>query len=277
MSEKLSPLFLLFQAQFEEAHKHFLSLGKEYKAKKAIELEQKLIFLDIFTDLIGKIQFQNPALKFELFGPLNQMFKGVKKTKHLKFIQEQLAKISQEQDLTFGSYEKHILEEKKSHYNKAYDLIVGTSLGTWENYYAEVKKISKSIKPLALNTATTQMINEELDFLALDHRRKLDSKAMKDIYEGIRVVIAVENIRIKSGFNPVFVKEVHVKMAQIQQDLLAWYQNHLILQHLVYYFGDKEEISKKYQDLLSLLKARKKKLTQTVEKQCEFLFDKILD
>ncbi|MCH7415033.1 hypothetical protein MM213_16145 [Belliella sp. R4-6] len=277
MEGKISPIFRLFDSHFEDAKTAFLALGKQYKGKKAIELEQKLIFMEIYIELVSKIHFEEKKLKFEIFEPFKEIFKGLKKTKHLKFVLQELDQIKNKKNLTFNTYEKFLLEEKKEHYNKMYDLIVSTPLKKWEKLYSDVHRHSLGLKPLMVNTATTQIINEELEFFNLDNQLKPDNKALKDIYEGLRVVTALENIRIDSGFNPIFIREVHVKMNTLQQTLLSWYQNQLLTQHLIYFFGDKEEISKKYKDLLADLKQNKKKLTATVQSQCKYLFDRILN
>jgi hypothetical protein len=105
----------------------------------------------------------------------------------------------------------------------------------------------------------------------------LDTKALKDIYEGIRVIIALENLRIESGFNSIFVKEVHDRMSELQKDLLVWYENQLFLLHLTGFLTDKENISKKYIDLLASLNQNKKSRTAKVEAKCRELFDRILE
>ena len=277
MKGKLSPIFRLFDVQYKEAKNAFFTLGKQYKGKKAVELEQKLIFLEIYLDLISKIHFEEKKLKFEVFKPFKEIFRGLKKTKHLKLVLEELNKVKLNNNLTYNSYEKFLLEEKKEHYNKVYDLILSTPLETWEKFYDKVYQHSLGLQPLMVNTATTQIINEELEFFNLENKSKLDNKALKDIYEGLRVIIALENIRIESGLNAIFVAEVHEKMKLLQVSLLSWYQNQLFTQHLIYFVGEKEDISKKYKDLLTELKADKKKYTLTVEKQCKYLFDRILD
>lgn len=277
MKGKISPIFHLFDAQFKEAKNAFLTLGRQYKGKKAVELEQKLIFLEIYVDLISKIHFEEEKLKFELLKPFKELFRGLKKTKHLKLVLEELNKIKLKNKLTYNSYERFLLDEKKEHYTKIYDLILSTPLGTWEKFFESVYQHSAGFNALMVNTATTQIINEELDFFNLDNRSKLDNKALKDIYEGLRVIIALENIRIESGLNAIFVSEVHDKMKLLQLSLLSWYQNQLFTQHLVYFFGEKNDILKKYKDLLTEVKIDKKKYTLSVENQCKYLFDRILE
>lgn len=277
MQGKTSPIFRLFHNQFQEAKSAFSSLGKQFKGKKAIELEQRLIFLEIYIDLLSRIYFKEDKLKFQLFSPFKDLFKGLKKVKHIKMVLDQVRSLSVDQNTVFNSYIKSLESDKKKLYAEVYDLIVSTPLQIWEKLYEEAYHYSKGLKPLMINTATTQIINEELEFFNLEHKTKLDSKALKDIYEGLRVIIALENLRIESGFNSIFVIEVHEHMGMLRQSLLEWYQNHLFIQHLSFYLADKDNIAKKYLDLLSRLKTNKKTSTLRVVEKCGFLFDRILE
>ena len=277
MIGKLSPVFGLFAQQYEDAKEAFLALGKKYRGKKAIELEQKLIFLEIYTDLLSRIYFEEEKLQFKLFSPFKKIFKGLKKTKHLKSIMRQLDELEGKNTMKFSSYRKSLEAEKAKLYAEVYDLIVGTPLKVWEHLYEEVHHYSKGLKPLMINTSTTQIINEELEFFNTENKSKLTSSALKDIYEGLRVITALENLRIESGFNSIFVQEVHDRMADLQRSLNDWYQNHLFLQHLTGYLADREEISKKHLELLSQLQSNKKTYTQKVESQCKQLFERILE
>lgn len=242
-----------------------------------MELEQKLIFLEIYVDFLSRIHFKEENLKFQLFSPFKTIFKGLKKTKHLKMIMKQVESVKMRDNVVFNSYTKALETEKNKIYAEVYDLIVSTPLQIWDELYDSVYQYSKGLKPLMINTSSTQIISEELEFFNLDNKTKLDTKALKDIYEGIRVVIALENLRIESGFNSIFVKEVHDRMSELQKDLLVWYQNHLFLQHLTGFLTDKENISKKYIDLLASLQQNKKINTAKVEVKCRELFERILE
>jgi hypothetical protein len=277
MQGKVSPIFRLFTQQFEDAKSAFLSLSKRYRGKKSMELEQKLIFLEIYVDFLSRIHFKEENLKFQLFSPFKTIFKGLKKTKHLKMIMKQVESVKMRDNVVFNSYTKALETEKNKIYAEVYDLIVSTPLQIWDELYDSVYQYSKGLKPLMINTSSTQIISEELEFFNLDNKTKLDTKALKDIYEGIRVVIALENLRIESGFNSIFVKEVHDRMSELQKDLLVWYQNHLFLQHLTGFLTDKENISKKYIDLLASLQQNKKINTAKVEVKCRELFERILE
>lgn len=276
MPGKLSPLFQLFHQHFHEGKSLFNALSKQFRGKKAVELEQKLIFMEIYIDLLSKIHFKEEQLKFQVFSPYKDLYKGLKKVKHIRIILAQLESYKSQTGLSFHSYERHVLNEKNKLYTQLYDIIVGEPLKMWEDLYESALFYSHGIKPLSINTATTQIIEEELSYFILENNEKLSSKGLKDIYEGVRVIMALENIRIEIGFNAVFVHAVHEYMAQFQKNLLNWYENHLLMQHLVMFVGDKEEISKKYLDLLARLKENKKTYTLQVEKECRFLFDTIL-
>jgi hypothetical protein len=277
MQGKTSPIFGLFQQHFEGAKAAFNSLSKQYRGKKAIELEGRFIFLEIYIDLLSRIHFKESNLKFRLFSPYKKIFKGLKKTKHIKMIMNQVEAVNLKENIVFNSYTKALENEKVKLYNEVYDLIVSAPLQIWEDLYHEAANYSKGLKPLMINTATTQIINEELEFFNVENYEKLDTKALKDIYEGIRVITALENLRIESGFNPIFVQEVHDRMSELQKSMLLWYENHLFMQHLIGYLADKPEVSKKYLDLLSTLQANKKNHTKQVEKMSKELFQRILE
>jgi hypothetical protein len=277
MEGKLSSIFQLFDQQFEEAKSLFISLGKQFRSKKAVELEQRLIFLEIYLDLLSRIHFQEDKLNFRLFGPLNKIFKNLKKVKHIKMVKNQLIFMQEKFQLEFESYSKALVAEKNTIDAEVYDLILSTPFEVWENLYAEAYRYSKGLKPLMINTATTQIINDELVFFNMEHRSRLDSKALKDIYEGLRVITALENLRITSGFNSIFIEDVHDNMQQLQKSLFEWYENHLLMQHLTSFLTDKEKVAKKYLDLLGHLQIQKKNFKLKVEEQCQFLFERILD
>ncbi len=277
MTGKISSIFSLFSQQFDEARQSFTSLSKQFKGKKSIELEQKFIFFEIYIDLLSRIHFDEERLKFELFSPFKTIFKNLKKVKHLKLITQRLKDIKFSKNLTYNTYEKHLADDKKKIYSEGFDLVVSSSLQIWENLFQETLHYSKDLKPLMINTAITQIVNEELEYFQLDQKTRLDSKALKDIYEGLRVITALENLRVKSGFNPIFVHDVHDQMNKLQQALFNWYRNHLFLQHLTNFLANKDDVNKKYLELLQTLKTNKKGYTQKVEQQCRSLFERILE
>ncbi len=277
MTGKTSPIFSLFSQQFDEARQNFTSLSKQFKGKKSMELEEKFIFFEIYINLLSRIHFNEERLKFELFYPFKKIFRNLKKVKHLKLITQRLEDIKFSKNLGYNTYEKHLAEDKKIIYAEGFDLIVSSPLQIWENLYEEIHRYSQALKPLMINTSITQIINEELEYFQLDQKTRLDSKALQDIYEGLRVITALENLRVKSGFNPIFVNDVHDQMKKLQQALFNWYRNHLFLQHLTNFLANKVDVNKKYIELLQTLKMNKKGYTQKVEQQCRSLFEKILE
>ncbi|WP_332913891.1 hypothetical protein [Algoriphagus boritolerans] len=67
MPFKTSPVFHIFDQQHQEAKLLFLALGKQVKSKKAIELQLKLEFLELFADLMEKIDFESQNQGNDLF------------------------------------------------------------------------------------------------------------------------------------------------------------------------------------------------------------------
>lgn len=277
MQNRLSPIFQLFDQQYTLAQKSFNALGKQFKSKKAIDLEEKLIFLEIYIDLLSRIRFDEKKLKFQLFGPFKGIFKSLKKVLHIKLIQQAYAEVSGQGKSHFSSYESYLEKDKKDIYTASFETILATPLEIWEDLYREAYNHSKDLKSLMINTATTQIINEELEYFKFDSEKKLGPKEIKDIYEGLQVIIALENFRMVAGLNATFTAIIHQKMNDLSHLLYSWYQNHLFLQHLTFFLADKDELpNKKYIDLIDHIKNDKKKLTNTVVSQCNYLFTKVL-
>jgi len=275
--QQVSPIFQLFDQQYDLAKRLFIALTKQFKSKKAIQLEEKLIFLEIYIDLLSKIHFNEKKLKFQLFAPYKELFKCLKKVLHIKLIQQAFAEVSAISGVSYGTYEKALLRDKNKIYTAAYDVIMSTPLEIWEALYREAFAHSKQLKPLMINTSTTQIINEELEYFKNDSEKKLEAKEIKDIYEGLQVIITLENVRIVSGLNATFTELIHTHMNDLSQLLYKWYQNHLLLQHLTFSLSEQEEApSKKYINLINTLKTNKKKLTTKVVSHCKHLFSDIL-
>ncbi|KEO74927.1 hypothetical protein [Anditalea andensis] len=268
--EKVTPVFQLFEQQLDNSSKLFTDLSKQFKTKKAIELEEKLIFLEIYIQLLSKIHFEEKDLKFKLFSPFKKLFKLLKKVLHLKLIREALADKSH--TLTYGSFENYLLKEKSILYTEIFDHILSLPGSIWEDLYMDVRMHSTSIKPLMVNTATTQIINEELEFSYFDSLQEPTAKSIKDIYESLQIIIAIENFRMISGLNAVFTPTIHDDMNDLSKSLYSWYQNHLLLQQLTHFFSEKEMITEKYKNLIQDIKKSKKKLTTKVISQSKILF-----
>jgi len=268
--EKVTPVFQLFEQQLDTASKLFTDLSRQFKTKKAIELEEKLIFLEIYIQLLSKIHFNEKNLNFKLFSPFKKLFKSLKKVLHLKLIREALGEKSL--STTYGSFENYLAKEKSELYTEVFDHILSLPGSIWEDLYSEVRLHSTGIRPLMVNTATTQIINEELEFSYFDSLHDPTAKSIKDIYESLQVIIAVENFRMVSGLNAVFTTAIHDEMNDLSKSLYLWYQNHLLLQQLTHFFAEKETITDKYKSLLNDIKKTKKKLTTKVISQSKTLF-----
>ncbi|GGF18725.1 hypothetical protein [Echinicola rosea] len=275
--QNVSPVFQSFDQHYTLAKKLFTDLAKFFKSKKAVELEEKLIFLEIYIELISRIHFKEEKLKFTLFGPYKALFKSLKKVLHIKLVTQALEEETESTGIQFASYKKKLWKDRDGIYATAYDEILATPTNIWEELYKQAFDHSKQLRPLQINTATTQLINEELAFFKFDSEQQLEAKEIKDIYEGLQLIISLENIRMVSGLNPTFTDPIHTCMNDLSQLLYKWYQNHLFLQHLTFSLSKAENIpSKKYQSLLKKLKSNKKKLTAKAVSQCQHLFSDIL-
>jgi hypothetical protein len=153
--------------------------------------------------------------------------------------------------------------------------MVGSSLKVWEDYQEKAHEASKSLKPLVINTSIHQLVQEELTALALDASPPISTQGFRDLFEGFRKVIALENLLIHLGFNAIYLPQVHAEIETLKNGLKPWYANHLILQSLTHFVAQKEEVPKKYLDWVKELKVEKKGLSTTLEKQALSLLRKV--
>jgi hypothetical protein len=276
MQTKTSPVYQIFEQQHQEAKDLFLELGKQIKSKKAIELSAKMDFLELYSDLMGKIHFEKEELKFDFFSPFKPLKKSLRKIHHFKLIEKNLKSREASTGLRYESYRNHLEAQKKKIYQEAFDLIVGSSLKSWDDFLIKSLQASKGIKPLMINTAINQIIQEELEFFSLDHQPPLESKFFRDLFEGLRMIIMLENLLIHLGFNPIFLSSVHQEINELKENLKPWYSNHLTLQTLSHFLGEKPEVSKKYLEWIKGLKEEKKSLSSQIERQAMELFKKVL-
>lgn len=276
MQAKVSPVFQLFETQHQEAKALFLVLGKQIKSKKAVELLGKMEFLELYADLMAKIHFDIEGLNFNIFSDFKMMKRSLRKIHHFKLAEKSLNDRELNLGINFNGYRSHLDKYKKQLYTEAFDLIVGSTLKSWDEFHQKAKTASRGIKPLAIHTAVNQIIQEELEFFNLDHKGVMDSKALKDTFEGLRTIIILENTLIEMGFNSIFITGIHQEINLLKNNLKPWYSNHLSLQSLMHFLGAKEDVSKKYLDWAKELKAEKKTLSVQAESQAHQLFDKIL-
>ncbi|MEX2591814.1 MAG: hypothetical protein WD426_03505 [Anditalea sp.] len=273
---KGAPLFSLFERQFNEAKISFNSLGKSLKSKKALELEGKLIFLNIYLNLLSKVHFKEEKLKFELFGPFKTICKGLKRIHHFKMVSDAFYIEKSRMDMEYNSYEKYLIAEKKELYKEVYEGLLFSSPDIWEPLYTGADHYSKEIQPLMINTATTQLINEEIEYCGSNGDSHLDSQAIKEILEGLRIIIAVENITIAIGLNPLFTGAIHGEIKELCQVLNKWHQNHLFAQYLSSFLSEKDQAGTKYLELVKNIKSNKQRLTKEVAGHCKYTFAKLL-
>lgn len=276
MQAKTSPVYQIFEQQHQEAKILFLALGKQIKSKKAIELQTKLEFLELFTDLMGKIHFEDQSRGIDLFLPFKTLKKSLRKIHHLKLVERNLKLREEKSELSYDSFKEYIGVQKRKIQKEAFDLVVGSSLKTWDEFQQKAQQSSKGIKPLMINTAINQLVQEELEFLHHDLKEPMKSQGFRDLFESLRKIIMLENLLIQLGFNPIFVTTIHDEIGQLKENLKPWYSNHLSFQTLSGFLAEKDNISKKYMDWIKELKEEKISLSSEIEKQAFDLLKKVL-
>jgi hypothetical protein len=276
MPVKTSPVFQIFELQHQEAKTLFLALGKQVKSKKAIELQTKLEFLELFVDLMEKVHFQNQSLGIELFLPFKDLKRSLRKTHHLKLVERNLRSREEKTDLLYDSYREYLMVQKRKIQKEAFDLVVGSSLKTWDDFSEKAHQTSREIKPLTINTAINQLVQEELESVHRELKSPVSSQGFRDLFDSLRKIIMLENLLIQLGFNPIFVSAIHEEISQLKENLKPWYSNHLAFQTLSGFLAEKTSISKKYMEWIKELKEEKKSLSSEIEKQAFALLNKVL-
>lgn len=276
MQVTISPVFQLFHNQHVEAKELFLSLGKQIKSKKAVELSAKMDFLELYAELMAKVHFEVQGLNFDIYAGFSPLQKILHKVHHFKLAEKSLDEREQKLEIKYNSYRAQMDKFKKSLYNQAFDLIVGSTLKSWDEFHEKALKASAGLKPLTINTAINQIIQDELEYFQLNKRGKMDSKSLKDTFDGLRTIIMLENMLIHLGFNPIFVASIHQEIEALKDHLNPWYSNQLSLQSLTHFLSDKPDAGKKYLDWLKELKQNKTRLSEEAGLRAQTLFGKIL-
>jgi len=270
-----SPVFQLFSHQHQQAKTLFLELGKEIKSSKAIALLEQLEFLELYSELLEKIHFEQKHLGYSLFFPLKTLKKSLKKIHHLKLVEIGLKQREKTLSISFESFKSYLNDQKRGMQKEAFDLMVGSSLKMWEEYLEKAHEASKVIKPLVLTTSIHQLVQEELSFLVKEVSAPISTQGYRDLFEGLRKVIILENLLIHLGLNPIYLPQVHEELERLKNGLKPWYANHLNLQSLTHFIGQHEAVSKKYLDWVKELTEEKKMLTSSLEKQALSLLRKV--
>lgn len=276
MMEKTSPMMKLFDKQLYQAKSALNSLNKNFKSKKALDLSENLIFLNIYLDLLNRVHFHEERLQFQLFEPFKPIHKALKRIRSFKLIQAAFEQESTAHHTAYNTYKKSLTAERKELYKEAYEVIFATPLDMWESLYASIYNYERNIGPLQVDTATLQLVNEEIDFFQFRGKNsQMDSQSLKELMEGIRIITAVENLRIALGMNTIFTDVVHEKLAGLREALNRWHQTHLFGQHLQFFLGENVDVGPKYIDLAKRTKANKQRLTKEVASLYHDLFSKL--
>lgn len=273
MLKKVSPFFQLFEKQYGEARSLLTALNKNFRSKKALELEEMLVFINVYLHILNKIHFQEERLKFESFSGFKAIERSLRRIHHYKLV---MAAFEEEKGkVGFASYENFLISEKKALYKEVYELIISRPLDIWEKLYVAAYDYSQGIKPLMINTATQQLINEELEYLNVGSKEVLDSQSMREVMEGLQIVTVVENINVAVGLNPVFTADIHQEMRKLLHVLASWNKTSLFAQHLNHFLSDNEQVGNKYLELAKKARDKRKRLALEVASLWDALYPKL--
>jgi hypothetical protein len=276
MQTKVSPVFSVFEKSHHEAIQLFFELSKRIRSKKAGQLYDKLLYLELFADLIGKIHFEQKELSNQLIRDFRPLEKDLKKIIRLKAVEQGLEKRQSSLAIRYNSYEQFIQTHKRGLHKVAFDRIVGSTTSEWSQLLDQVKKSSKGLKVLEVSTAIHQLVQDELEFFELEWKKGMDSRAYKDLHLGLQKIMKLEQLLGHLVLNPIFIARIHTEMKQMIDSLDSWYVNHLEIQFLSQFLAEKPKVSQKYLDWAKELKQKKKGLSSVIEKQASQLFAKIL-
>nr|MBI1229333.1 hypothetical protein [Cytophagales bacterium] len=274
--QKKAPMLNLFEAELDAGKTLFSELAKKIRSKKAILLEEKLFFYQLFLELIGKIHFEEKKLSLKLFSPFDQLYRHLKLVHHVRLIRDAFEDDGDVPLSQFAAYEADLEDDKKRVNNELFETVISAPLKIWEDLYLSVYPFVRQLTHFQVNTSTTQLINDEIAFSQIRTKNELDPIALKDVYESLNKIMAIEKVRTTMGLNPIYTEEVHAKINLLTGKLYEWYKNHLFFQHLSHFLRDKEQIEKKYLLLLKTIKKNHKTLTADVVEQSTFLYTHIL-
>ncbi|SHN28520.1 hypothetical protein SAMN04488057_11672 [Cyclobacterium lianum] len=275
--ESTSPQIMqVFDRYYAAGKKIYGEISKKIRSGKALQLEDQLFFLRLFLLVLDRARFGEKEQLILSFRPFKELYKQLRKVQHIKMIKEGYDSYFGHEKSLFSEYGKAIAADKKSIYTHVYEIILSISPQDWENLYQEVYRQSRGLSILTVNTAITQIINEELEYFYFDSKTKLDPQSIHDIYKGIKKVIFLEKIRLNIGLNTIFTPQVHEQVMGLENKMAAWHRNQLLLQHLGNYLAKKEKVSKKFQPVITKLQQSHKGQTQIIADRCRRLFVKML-
>jgi len=246
------------------------------KSKKSIELLGKLSFLELISELMVSTHERTIDPETDPFSPFRPLHKNLKKIYHHKLVEAELLKRKNGTGKKYTKIQNKLDGYKKDLYNSTYEMIVGSTYGPWEGFKEKILKLNQGLKPLMINTGINRLMQEELENFHLDQRGNLGTQKLKEVYQGLRRIIILENILVQLGFNSIFPLGTHEEINKLKDKLKAWYTNHLTLQALSYYLGEVEAPSEKYIDWVKDLRSEKKDLSLNAEQQAKSLFEKLL-
>lgn len=276
MASTLPQIMQAFDRYYNAGKAVFGELSKKIRSKKALELEDQLFFIRVFLLVLDRANFREKQRVNQSFGPFKELYKQLRKVQHIKMIQEGYEEHFGDNKGLYAEYGKAIAADKKSIYTHVYEIILSIPPQDWEKLYQDVLLHAKGLSILTINTAMTQIINEEIEYFSFDAKTKLDPQSIHDIFKGIKKVTCLEKTRLTIGLNTIFTPLVHEQILSLQEEMVVWHKNQLLLQHLGNYLAKKEKVSKKYHAVLTQIQKIHRGLTQKIGDKCRQLFVKML-
>src|SRR5690606_17270740 len=160
----------------------FDSLGKTFKSKKAMDLKEKLVFINVFLHLISKIHFtKEESLKFEPFNPFLALCKALNRVHHYKSSVTAYAEAKDARQISYDSYDRFLAAIKEEAYGEVYQVITATPASIWDDLYTTAFDFTRATGPLMIDTATSKLISEEIENIGFKEEVPLDSHAINEI------------------------------------------------------------------------------------------------
>jgi hypothetical protein len=253
-----------------------LELGKEIKSKKAVELLVYLDFLELFSELISKIRFENQSQEKQIIPPFKRLKKSLQKIHHLRLVEKTIKTKELSDEQKFESFKEYLASQKKQIHKESFELVVGSTLKSWEDFLEGIHRGSKGINPLMISTVIHQVVQEELEIISKEAKPPINVHTFRDLFETLKRIIMLENVLIHLGFNSIFIPQIHEEIQSLKNELKPWFSNHLTFQSLSHFLSQREEISKKYLDWGKELKEEKKIRSMEIERKSILLLSKIM-
>src|SRR5690606_30204301 len=123
---------------------------------------------------------------FEPFYPFQALCKALKRIHHYKSSVSAYAAEKARTHEVYLSYDRFLAALKEEVYREIYEVVIATPTEIWDELYATAFFYARDTDPLMIDTATTMLINEEIEYIDFKERIHSDSQSINEIIEGLR-------------------------------------------------------------------------------------------